>query len=86
MLKKTMSVALIITALALSGCTHPEKATRTLEAAGYKNVEITGWRPFMRGKEDWYSTGFRAIGHNGQIVTGSVTDGLIFKGSTIRTD
>lgn len=69
-----------------AACTHPKRTTKTLEAAGYRSVEITGWRPFMKGKEDWFSTGFRAIGPNGQEVTGAVTGGLVFKGNTIRTD
>lgn len=68
------------------GCTHPKSTKRTLEAAGYKNVEITGWRPFMKSEKDWFSTGFRAVGANGQEVTGAVSGGLIFKGNTIRTD
>lgn len=68
------------------GCTSPKTAVRTLEAAGYKNVTITGWRPFARSKDDWFSTGFSATGPNGTVVTGAVTGGLLFKGNTIRTD
>jgi len=69
-----------------AACTHPKRTTKTLEAAGYRSVEITGWRPFMKSDSDWFSTGFRAIGPNGQEVTGAVTGGLVFKGNTIRTD
>lgn len=47
------------------GCTSQKSTVRTLEAAGYKNVEITGWRPFMRSDNEWFSTGFRATGSNG---------------------
>lgn len=68
------------------GCTSPKSTVRTLEAAGYKNVEITGWRPFARSKDDWFSTGFRATAPNGTVITGAVTGGLFFKGNTIRTD
>ena len=68
------------------GCTNQEATVRTLEAAGYKNVEITGWRPFMGSDDEWFSTGFRATGSNGAVVTGAVTGGLLFKRNTIRTD
>ena len=69
-----------------AACTSESGAKRTLSAAGYTNIEITGWRPFMKGEDDWSSTGFRATGPGGQIVTGAVTGGLVFKGYTIRTD
>lgn len=67
-------------------CTSQKSTVRTLEAAGYRDVIITGWRPFMRGGDDWFSTGFRATAPNGSVVTGAVTGGLLFKGNTIRTD
>lgn len=63
--------------------TDAEGATRTLKAAGYSDIEITGYRPFMG--DDWYSTGFRATSPGGQEVTGAVTGGFL-KGNTIRTD
>jgi len=82
----SIKLLVIIGVISLTACARPEKATRTLEAAGYKSVEITGWRPFMASKGDFYSTGFKAIGQNGATVTGAVTGGLLFKGDTIRTD
>lgn len=68
-----------------SACTRPEEATRVLRQQGYKNIEITGWRPWMKAKDDAYSTGFRATSPGGEVVTGAVT-GALFKGSTIRLD
>lgn len=67
------------------GCTQPDDARRVLESAGYKNVEITGWRPMMAADDEQYSTGFSAIGPSGQRVTGAVT-ARAFGGSTIRID
>lgn len=67
------------------GCTRSADAKRILEQSGYTNVEITGYRPFMAGNGDTFSTGFKAKAPNGQIVTGAVTGGWI-KGSTIRLD
>lgn len=86
-LKTITAVALLITIpLALPNClTQPEEATRILSASGYTGIEITGWRPFAAGKDDTFSTGFRAVAPNGTIVTGAVTSGL-FKGHTIRLD
>lgn len=68
-----------------AGCTQPSKAKRVLEAAGYTQVEITGWRPWAAGEDDTFSTGFRAVGKDGSRVTGAVTGGWL-KGSTIRVD
>lgn len=67
-------------------CTSKKGAIRTLKAAGYADIEITGWRPFMKGDDDWSSTGFKATSPAGERVSGAVTGGLIFKGYTIRTD
>ena len=76
--------AMILTG-SLGGCSNPEKAVRILKQQGFTNVEITGWRPFMGDKGDYFSTGFKAKAVNGDTVTGAVTEGL-FKGSTIRLD
>ncbi len=63
----------------------PEGASRTLRRQGYKNIEVTGWRPFSGSEGDLYSTGFRAIAPDGWEVTGTVTSGLL-KGYTVRLD
>lgn len=67
-------------------CTRPEQATRLLEQQGYTDIRITGWRPMMAGKDDNVSTGFEATAPNGEKVSGAVTGGMIFKGSTVRFD
>lgn len=66
-------------------CTQKDKTVQLLEQQGYKEVKITGWRPFMAADSDSFSTGFEAKAPNGQKVTGAVTGGLM-KGSTIRFD
>lgn len=71
-------------AVGMVGCTRSDLATRVLQDNGFKNVEITGWRPFMCGEDDHFSTGFRAT-KEGRTVTGCVCSG-VFKGSTIRFD
>ncbi len=68
-----------------SACTDETSARRVLSAAGYTDIEITGWRPMMAGEHDVFSTGFRAKGPNGAAISGAVTSGA-FKGSTIRFD
>lgn len=40
----------------------------------------------MKSKDDFYSTGFKAISITGNKVSESVNSGLFFKGSTIRFD
>lgn len=85
-LKKIGGLAIVsIALLVLSGCTDSKGATKTLKQHGYTEIEITGWRPFMKGEDDFYSTGFEARSMAGHKVTGAVTSGL-FKGSTIRLD
>lgn len=72
-------------ALVLSGCTDAPTAERVLRQNGYTEIETTGYRAFMGGKEDTYVTGFRAKSPSGQIVTGAVCSGWM-KGATIRFD
>ena len=67
------------------GCTDPDTTQRVLRQQGYTNVEITGWRPFMKSDSDAYSTGFVATAPNGERVSGAVTSGW-FKGATVRMD
>lgn len=76
---------LIIFILVLSSCTDETNARRVLESNGYKNITLTGYRPFMRGEDDTFTTGFSATSPSGHHVTGAVTGGP-FKGNTIRLD
>lgn len=80
-----MAIVLILCFLFQNGCTQPDDTIHLLEQQGYTDVQITGWRPFMAGEDDTFSTGFRARARNGDIVTGAVTSGLM-KGKTIRFD
>lgn len=61
-------------------------ATRVLEQSGYTHVQITGYRWFAGGNEDFYHTGFSATAPNGSPVTGTVTRGFWFKSNTVRLD
>lgn len=83
-MQKTKLVLAILMLIALSGCTDTATAKRTLEASGFKNVQITGWEPFACSKDDSISTGFIATAPNGSTVKGAVCSGLVFKNSTIR--
>lgn len=71
--------------LIFASCTNEDKTVRILEAEGYTNIEITGYRAFMCGENDTYSTGFKATNKNGNNVTGVVCGGFA-KGYTIRYD
>lgn len=80
-----MKKIVMITVVAfLCGCTDPQGAKEALQAQGFSNIEITGYKMFMCSENDVYSTGFVAENVNGQKVKGSVCAGLFFKGSTIR--
>jgi len=80
-----LKLILLSLALLLTSCTDRDGATRTLQQQGYRDIEITGYRPFMKSEDDTYSTGFEATSPAGFRVTGAVTGGLL-KGNTIRLD
>ena len=83
-MKNTTIIASLFTSLVvLSGCTDPKNATRALESAGYKDIQIEGYSFFGCGDSDTYRTEFSAVGGNGEPVEGVVCAG-IFKGQTIR--
>ena len=85
MLKKFALILIMLLAVGLaSGCTNEPSARRTLEAAGYNNISFTGYDFFSCSDQDFYATGFTAVGHNGQRVKGVVCEGFLFKGATIR--
>ena len=73
--------------LGLSSCmTSPEDANKALRALGFTDVQYTGYSFFSCGKGDWYHTGFTARNVNGELVSGTVCSGLLFKQSTVRFD
>ncbi len=77
-----------IVAVPLSGPvfgTDAKDATRVLSAQGYKDIKITGYKWF-NGTKEFYNTGFEATAPNGSKVSGNVSKGVLFKGSTVRLD
>lgn len=78
-------IGLLFAGCFLSGCTDPTGATKALQQAGYKNIQITGYRPF-KCDDDAFKTGFLATGPTGYMSTGTVCGGYLFKGKTIRLD
>lgn len=80
-----MKYWIVMALLVVAGCTSENEASRVLRGAGYKDVQFTGYSFFACGKDDGWSTGFRAVGPTGQQVSGTVCSGLL-KGATIRID
>ena len=78
-------VMIIAACLQGGGCTDPEGTKRVLEDQGYTNIRITGYRLWIKGEDDTYSTGFEATSPSGHVVTGAVTSAW-GKGKTIRMD
>lgn len=70
----------------LKGFVDPERAKRTLEAAGYTEIQFHGSDLFNCSEDEFSRDKFTAIGLNGRPVSGVVCAGLFFKGSTIRLD
>lgn len=80
MKKLTFLVAFV----SLLGCTDETNTRRTLENAGYSDVETTGYSPFECGEGDTFHTGFKAKNPAGKVVEGTVCCGMWTKGCTIR--
>lgn len=77
-------IAVMITTVALYGCSNKEDAVRALESSGYSEVVVTGWKPFSCDEKDFFSTGFKAKNPAGKRVSGVVCSGLLFKNATVR--
>lgn len=73
----------LVLALLIASCTDDSATLHTLNYAGYKNVQLTGWEPFACAGDDNFSTGFRATNPAGQRVEGVVCCGLL-KSCTVR--
>lgn len=82
---KLLDLALVAgLSLLTAGCTNEDAARTTLRKSGFRQVEITGYKPFQCGKDDATSTGFRATNQIGERVEGTVCCGRWSKGCTIR--
>ena len=81
---KYLLAILLMAGAGLIGCSRPDEARRVLKNDGFKNIEITGWRPFSCDNKDTFSTGFSAE-KDGRKITGCVCSGFL-KGNTIRFD
>lgn len=80
-----MKIALIIIAMMLAGCYSNGDATKALQESGYTEIELYGHAMWSCGKDDTFSTEFKAKSPSGTVVTGAVCSGW-FKGKTIRLD
>lgn len=69
--------------LSMSACTDKKTARKTLDNAGYSDVEVGGYGFFACGRDDSFSTKFKARNPVGKEVSGVVCNGW-FKSGTIR--
>lgn len=76
----------LIFALALVGCTQPDKARALLDAQGYTDIQMTGYKAWSCSDDDQYHDGFTANTPAGKAIEGTVCAGMWFKGATIRFD
>ena len=81
---KKLVLLLLLVLVGTTACTHQATAIRILKDQGYKNIVLTGWRPFSC-QEDSFATGFEATNPNGKFVTGVVCEGWL-KAATLRFD
>lgn len=59
--------------------------TRILNATGYQDVRLTGYRMFSCSEDDMFRVGFAATSPTGESISGAVCGGPL-KGHTIRLD
>ena len=69
--------------LGLASCTDPGRSQDALQKSGYTDIEIGDYDFNACGKDDEYSTHFRAKNPQGRIVEGTVCCG-VWKSCTIR--
>lgn len=79
------NVLFSVVLLGVAGCTSSDEATRALSGAGYKDIQITGYRLWGCDENDEFHTGFSATGPTGARASGVVCS-AIFKSATIRFD
>lgn len=79
-----ISLTVLALTLPLCACSNETDSREALQKSGYTDIRITGWSPFSCGKDDTWSTGFRAKNPAGQQVSGVVCCGLVFKSCTVR--
>lgn len=80
------AIYLILILLLAQSCTSEsdfENGKRQLESQGYSDVINTGYNMMCCGKDDGFSTGFKARDKSGNLVQGCFCSNL-FKGMTIR--
>lgn len=82
-MKLKLATAVILSCM-VAACSDPKSARKALADAGYTNIETTGYSFFSCGKDDTFSTGFKATSPAGRPVEGAVCSAWM-KGSTIRT-
>jgi hypothetical protein len=83
MKKSLLFCAFIILVFSIVSCTDEGRTVKTLEKAGYSEIQTTGYAAFECGKDDDFHTGFRAKNPAGTLVEGTVCCGFL-KGCTIR--
>ncbi len=76
-------IIIVASLIALAACTDEPTARRALEMAGYTDITVGGYSPYMCGHGDQYSTKFTARNPAGRMVEGAVCSGWS-KGATIR--
>lgn len=82
-MKLKLIAFILILFVFVAGCTSADKATSTLENAGYTDVTIGGYDFLGCGQDDFSHTEFTAKNPAGKEVSGTVCCGVLKK-CTIR--
>jgi rhodanese-related sulfurtransferase len=82
-MKKLLTVIAIAALTSCSSGNDFKKGKKILEQQGYTDVKNTGYNWFCCGKDDGYSTGFKAKDKAGNSVEGCFCSS-VGKGVTVR--
>jgi hypothetical protein len=67
-----------VLALTLAGCTAPDQALRSLEKAGFIDIEVRGYN-WLACRPAFFATDFRATAATGKVVAGTVCNSSLRK-------
>lgn len=83
-MKTYISVVVLALTMFLVGCSNDSETRRTLQAAGFTQIQTHGYAWFACSDDDTYATEFTAINPLGEPASGAVCCGMIAKNCTIR--
>lgn len=67
-------IVLVLVAIIFTACSNADGTKEFLQEQGYTEIETTRYDFWADGKDDWTTTGFKAVSPTGEHVRGAVSD------------